>query len=134
MERLNRVKKQIERDSYTSDFAVDAHGDAFDLATSEIAAEMVIGTAEAASEQLARINAAIERCRAGVYGVCEMCEGNIPKARLDALPFATRCVKCQRDVERASDIEEHNERPIKNHMFVSVEEDLPVTDEPQQVW
>jgi DnaK suppressor protein len=33
------------------------------------------------------------------YGVCRECGGAIAKARLTAMPFATRCVACQARLE-----------------------------------
>ena len=38
--------------------------------------------------------AALDRLQAGKYGICESCERAIPKERLVALPWATRCVRC----------------------------------------
>jgi DnaK suppressor protein len=38
---------------------------------------------------------------AGKYGSCEVCNGKIPLARLNALPYATMCIECQRDLERS---------------------------------
>lgn len=37
---------------------------------------------------------ALERIRAGTYGVCTTCGDGIPLARLRALPTATACVAC----------------------------------------
>ena len=34
------------------------------------------------------------------YGLCEVCECKIPMARLNALPYATICITCQREIER----------------------------------
>jgi len=36
----------------------------------------------------------------GQFGVCEGCGENIPMARLNALPYATYCITCQREMER----------------------------------
>jgi DnaK suppressor protein len=38
--------------------------------------------------------------REGQYGVCEGCSCSIPLARLNALPYATFCIECQREAER----------------------------------
>jgi len=38
--------------------------------------------------------------REGQFGVCEGCGTAIPMARLNALPYATYCIKCQREMER----------------------------------
>jgi DnaK suppressor protein len=55
--------------------------------------------AEVESRELARTELALERMRDGQYGVCEACGNNIPLARLMALPYATLCIKCQREFE-----------------------------------
>ena len=52
------------------------------------------------SHGLSRIERALEKVRKGEYGICEACGHKIPKARLDALPDATLCIKCQRELER----------------------------------
>jgi DnaK suppressor protein len=43
----------------------------------------------------------LERMRGGKYGLCEICNGKIPLARLNALPYATSCIECQRASETA---------------------------------
>jgi DnaK suppressor protein len=55
--------------------------------------------AEVESRELARTEVALERMSEGQYGVCEVCLTNIPMARLLALPYATRCIRCQREFE-----------------------------------
>ena len=49
---------------------------------------------------LAQIDAALARIDAGTYGVCERCGRTIPEERLEARPWATLCIDCQRLVER----------------------------------
>ena len=39
-------------------------------------------------------------CGTGQFGICEGCGTGIPMARLNALPYATYCIKCQREAER----------------------------------
>ena len=36
----------------------------------------------------------------GVYGVCQKCGCSIEKARIQALPFAKTCIRCQNEAER----------------------------------
>lgn len=50
---------------------------------------------EMKSETLRRIDEALRRVGAGLYGVCEDCGNDIAEARLKAVPFATLCVQCQ---------------------------------------
>ncbi|HZM00187.1 MAG TPA: TraR/DksA C4-type zinc finger protein, partial [Planctomycetota bacterium] len=49
---------------------------------------------------LRQINEALEAMEGGVFGVCTVCGEAIPLARLEALPFAANCVKCQAAAER----------------------------------
>ena len=69
---------------------------AYDSAQDEISSQL----AEVESRELASIENALDRMRAGQYGVCEVCNGKIPLARLNALPYATMCIACQRELER----------------------------------
>lgn len=57
--------------------------------------------AEVESQELERVENALEQIRTGHYGICETCENVIPIVRLNALPCATRCVKCQRAWEES---------------------------------
>jgi len=36
-----------------------------------------------------------------MYGVCDNCNELISKARLNVLPFARTCIKCQAELEQA---------------------------------
>lgn len=72
---------------------------AYDTAQDEVNSQL----AEVESRELASIENALERMREGTYGQCEVCGGKIPMARLDALPYATMCIGCQRDVERSGE-------------------------------
>jgi DnaK suppressor protein len=70
---------------------------AYDSAQDEISSQL----AEVESRELANIENALDRMKAGSYGLCEVCSGKIPLARLDALPYATMCIECQRELERS---------------------------------
>ncbi len=56
--------------------------------------EVVEGLDEAALEQMAQIDVALAAIKAGTYGICVDCELPIAPARLQAVPFATRCIAC----------------------------------------
>ncbi len=49
---------------------------------------------------LHKVITALEKIDRGTYGTCDACGGNIKKARLKALPFATLCLECQARLER----------------------------------
>lgn len=77
----------------TSGDVVDA---ALDSAQDEISSQL----AEVESRELSSIENALMRMKQGQYGVCEGCGSSIPLARLNALPYATLCIDCQREAER----------------------------------
>ena len=55
--------------------------------------------AQSESEEIHRINAALENMDRGEYGLCEECRQPIAAARLEALPYTTTCINCQRTTE-----------------------------------
>jgi RNA polymerase-binding transcription factor DksA len=50
--------------------------------------------AQQAVRQLEEVDAALERLRLGVYGLCERCGRQIPDERLEVRPVARTCVSC----------------------------------------
>ena len=76
-------------------------GDVVDAALDAVQDEISSKLAEVESRELANIEVALERMRGGAYGLCEVCNGKIPLARLNALPYATSCIDCQRAAETA---------------------------------
>jgi DnaK suppressor protein len=51
-------------------------------------------------QQLAAVNAAIQRLDDGTFGTCVRCGTAIAPERLEALPWAAHCIDCQRLVGR----------------------------------
>jgi DnaK suppressor protein len=48
------------------------------------------------------IQAALARIEVGTYGDCETCGTNINPARLEALPMARHCIRCQELTEKTA--------------------------------
>ena len=84
---LKELRGQSRGD--VADFALDAAQD-------EISSQL----AEVESRELTNIETALERIREGNFGNCEQCDEAIPLARLQALPYATLCISCQREAEK----------------------------------
>ena len=57
--------------------------------------------ASSENEALFDINEALRRIEEGTYGACEACGKKIESARLKALPFARKCIKCKSEEERS---------------------------------
>jgi acetoin utilization protein AcuB len=76
----------------------EAHdpGDLADRATDTGAVAALEPLSARAGRRLRAIELAIERAEHGRLGVCERCQGRIPRTRLRAVPEATLCVRCAR--------------------------------------
>ena len=74
-------------------------GDSVDAALDCEQDELDSQLATVESRELAAIDAALERMRERRYGSCDGCGKPIPMARLQAVPYATHCIKCQREAE-----------------------------------
>jgi DnaK suppressor protein len=76
-----------------------ASGDVADAAFDASGEELASTLAELEAKELAQVERALRRLKTGTYGKCEVCSTKIPVARLNALPFSTVCIKCQRELE-----------------------------------
>ncbi len=74
-------------------------GDVVDAALDSEQNELSSQLAEVEGRELALIERALRRIESGEYGICESCGQKIPVGRLKILPYATTCVKCQREAE-----------------------------------
>ena len=101
LKRRDALRKALAGDlSMLRELSSETGGDVVDAALDTVQDEISSQLAEVESRELARIENALERMREGQYGICEGCGCSIPMARLNALPYATLCIKCQREVER----------------------------------
>lgn len=78
-----------------------ATGDLADVALDYAHEEVTSHMAEVESKELLKIDDAIARFGQGNFGACEGCAKPIPLARLEALPYATLCIKCQVKLEES---------------------------------
>lgn len=74
-------------------------GDSADQAFESCGEEVSSQLAQLESRELMQIERSLARLKRGTYGVCEVCEKRIPVSRLNALPFSTTCIQCQREME-----------------------------------
>jgi RNA polymerase-binding protein DksA len=71
-----------------------------DTATVTYDRELDYTLEENAEHLLADIDAALQRIEEGTYGICTNCGKQISEERLEARPWATLCIDCQRERER----------------------------------
>ena len=56
--------------------------------------EALAGVDDVLQHEIGEIRQALLRLESGTYGNCAACGGAIQSARLEALPYATRCIEC----------------------------------------
>ena len=72
-----------------------------DMGTDAFEQEFTLGVMEKEEETLELVEGALERIEDGAYGVCVECSSRIPKARLNAIPYAPHCIRCASELEGA---------------------------------
>lgn len=76
-----------------------ASGDAADAAFDASGEEMASQLAELEAKELTQVERALRKLKQGTFGQCEGCDAKIPVQRLNALPYSTLCISCQRELE-----------------------------------
>jgi DnaK suppressor protein len=89
-----------ERLHLPSDITIQTAPDAADQRLLDAERETAIQNLDRRSRLLREIEAALTRLKSGQYGVCLRCEEEISPKRLDAVPWAAFCVRCQESVDR----------------------------------
>lgn len=103
VQRRDALRKALAGDlSMLKSLPEQTGGDVVDAALDAAQDEISSQLAEVESRELASIENALERIRQGTYGRCDVCTGKIPLARLNALPYATTCIDCQRATENGT--------------------------------
>lgn len=63
---------------------------------------------------LDRIGRALEKLDEGTYGICDICGRPISRARLEAAPESTRCIRCQAEADGLPD---PHPRPVEEDVL-----------------
>jgi DnaK suppressor protein len=71
-----------------------------DIGTDNFEQEFTLSLMENDGGTLTQIEASLERIEEGTYGHCDECGVKIPKSRLNAIPYATLCVRCAEQQEQ----------------------------------
>ena len=78
-------------------------GDSADQAFESCGEEVSSQLAQLESRELMQVERSLQRLKQGTYGACEVCQKRIPVSRLNALPFSTTCIECQREMETSGE-------------------------------
>lgn len=95
--------RELERILRTRDLTIETFADPLDEIQQAAELELAIETADRTSAKLAEIRLALDRLEDGTYGICADCDEDIAPNRLRAVPWATRCIRCQEAFEQQSE-------------------------------
>jgi DnaK suppressor protein len=90
---INRHKQAVE------EIQIENTEDEGDLATISHDRDLLYNLHEGGFERLRFMQEAIKAIDRGQYGECVRCGNDINEARLDAVPWATLCIRCQEEAE-----------------------------------
>ena len=92
--------------------------DSADSATDYNTLETTFSLAAREGKYLVYLEEALKRIQAGTFGVCKVCKKLIPKARLIAVPTATKCVNCKEETKKK---EQENNRMEMARLFAEAQ-------------
>ena len=101
----------------------DAGSDAYDR-------DFALSLLSQEQDALYEIDQALKRIELGTYGICEMSGKQIPRARLEAIPFARFTVKCQSQLEKQNKASRVRQS-VTSLFGLTEEEEAPETEEEQ---
>jgi DnaK suppressor protein len=102
LRRLVEMRRRLSLEPADLDrIAVERTADEFDSMRGVVERDMEVRLMHQRTEMLRNVNAALDRVRAGTYGICCECEEDITERRLQAVPWAERCARCQEALEIA---------------------------------
>jgi len=90
-----RIDEEVEEIGATQDNHLA------ETATATLDREIDYTLEENSIRMLTAIDAALKRMDEGAYGTCTNCGREIPAERLEAYPWASLCIDCKRQSERA---------------------------------
>ncbi|MCS6860452.1 MAG: TraR/DksA family transcriptional regulator [Abditibacteriales bacterium] len=71
-----------------------------ELGTDAFERERDLASADSVGSLLEEVEIALRKIEEGTYGVCDACGNPISATRLEALPYASLCLDCEKQAER----------------------------------
>jgi len=79
---------------------IEKSADELDEIEGAVAREIAIRNLDRESGLLREIRSGLRRIDAGTFGMCLHCDKEISRRRLEAVPWARRCLQCQEAADR----------------------------------
>jgi len=93
--RISELNRELARTAKEARSDSARHADPADQAAAEYDRQAMTHKAATARQLLKTLTEALERIGRGEFGQCVDCGGDIESRRLEAIPWARYCVKCQ---------------------------------------
>ena len=101
LQRREALVGQVQAaEAYSRERDAEATQDPADMAANAYTKELLMSMSTNDRQLLESIDSALYRIEGGDYGYCDSCGELIQEKRLEALPWAHHCVKCQELNER----------------------------------
>jgi DnaK suppressor protein len=97
-ERLVGQLNENQRQSF--EFGLEEMPDPVDAAVQDRSQTILLSISESERDLIELTDEALQRIELGSYGTCQNCGQEIAEARLNAVPYARYCMKCQEKMER----------------------------------
>src|SRR5215212_7425956 len=100
---LEAKLKTIASGSDRRDGIIIQHApDALDQTQFATERDLVVSLLSRESRLVRRVRAALRRMEGGIYGICLACEEPISVNRIEAVPWAELCLRCQERADRTA--------------------------------
>ncbi|MEP6743286.1 MAG: TraR/DksA family transcriptional regulator [bacterium] len=107
MDRRQSLVGQVQQaELYSRERDAEATQDPADMAANAYTKELLVSMSDNDRQLLNLIDEALERMDDSGYGKCVRCGQPLPDKRLEAVPWARHCVRCQELHERGLLIED----------------------------
>ena len=107
MDRRQSLVGQVQQaELYSRERDAEATQDPADMAANAYTKELLVSMSDNDRQLLNLIDEALERMDDSGYGKCVRCGQPLPEKRLEAVPWARHCVRCQELHERGLLIED----------------------------
>jgi DnaK suppressor protein len=105
--RLLQVREEIfgqmkQRDGSAQEIGQNGIQDIGDESATISNRDLLLSLSQNERERLLEVDEALDRIEDGTFGICEECGEAISLKRLEVMPNARYCVKCQEELEKAS--------------------------------
>jgi DnaK suppressor protein len=101
LDRRESLLGQVQQaELYSRERDSEATQDPADMAANAYTKELLVSMSDNDRQLLNLIDEALERMEDSGYGKCIRCGQALPEKRLDAVPWARHCVRCQELHER----------------------------------